>query len=435
MEVKAQLLNPANATATTQIKADELNAKVENLAKKAAKNIKIDGFRKGKVPTAEVLKRYGGDLQNDARNEFFKDIINACLSDINKKADEIIGEPMVLKFDEKDGNIDVEIEISFKPEVKVDGYEELISDYTTPRVTKKEIEDKVNEFLLMMAPVEKVEKDVLEKGDWAKFNFEGFVDGEAFEGGKAEDYVLEIGSNQFIPGFEDGMIGLKVGEEKDINVTFPKEYGAAHLAGKPAVFKVKLLEIQGKKVGELDEKTLKALLPTEENPTAAKLEEKIKEQIRNEKFQKLLNEDLKPKFADKAVEKFKFDLPKNIIEQEMDMQFRNAWGNFSEDERKKFSEDRDAAMAQRQTYADEAKKSVALTFIIDELAKVRGVSVSDQELLQAVYFEAYRYGIDPKKHLEDYKKQGMLPAVKMAMIEEKLFNNLFKKDAKDEKGE
>ncbi|AII15405.1 trigger factor (peptidyl-prolyl cis /trans isomerase, chaperone) [Campylobacter iguaniorum] len=435
MEVKAQLLNPANATATTQIKADELNAKVENLAKKAAKNIKIDGFRKGKVPTAEVLKRYGGDLQNDARNEFFKDIINACLVDINKKADEIIGEPMVLKFDEKDGNIDVEIEISFKPEVKVDGYEELISDYATPRVTKKEIEDKVNEFLLMMAPVEKVEKDVLEKGDWAKFNFEGFVDGVAFEGGKAEDYVLEIGSNQFIPGFEDGMIGLKVGEEKDVNVTFPKEYGAAHLAGKPAVFKVKLLEIQGKKVGELDEKTLKALLPTEENPTAAKLEEKIKEQIRNEKFQKLLNEELKPKFADKAVEKFKFDLPKNIVEQEMDMQFRNAWGNFSEDERKKFSEDRDAAMAQRETYADEAKKSVALTFIIDELAKVRGVSVSDQELLQAVYFEAYRYGIDPKKHLEDYKNQGMLPAVKMAMIEEKLFNNLFKKDAKDEKGE
>ncbi|EAI5647515.1 trigger factor [Campylobacter fetus] len=435
MEVKAKLLNTANAAAQTEVKASELNAKVENLAKKAAKNIKIDGFRKGKVPVAQVLKRYGKDLENDAKSEIFRDIVNESLKLIAKKSSDIIGEPMILKFDEKDGNIDIELEISFKPEVKVDGYEEIIPEYTTPKVTKKEIEEKINEFLKMIAPLEKVEKESLEKGDFAKFDFEGFVDGEAFEGGKAEGYLLEIGSGQFIPGFEDGMLGLKVGEQKDVNVTFPAEYGAAHLAGKSAVFKVKLHEIQGKKAGKLDEETLKKLMPNEENPTAEQLEDRIKEQIRADKFQKLLNEDLKPKFADKAVEKFKFDLPNNIVEQEIDMQFRSAWGNFSEDEMKKFREDKEALKKQRETYKNEAIKSVQLTFIIDELAKQKGITVSDNELLQAVYFEAYRYGIDPKEHLESYKKQGMLPAVKMAMIEEKLFNNLFKSGNKEDKGE
>ncbi len=223
MEVKAKLLNTANAAAQTEVKASELNAKVENLAKKAAKNIKIDGFRKGKVPVAQVLKRYGKDLENDAKSEIFRDIVNESLKLIAKKSSDIIGEPMILKFDEKDGNIDIELEISFKPEVKVDGYEEIIPEYTTPKVTKKEIEEKINEFLKMIAPLEKVEKESLEKGDFAKFDFEGFVDGEAFEGGKAEGYLLEIGSGQFIPGFEDGMLNLKVGEHKDVNVTFPPE--------------------------------------------------------------------------------------------------------------------------------------------------------------------------------------------------------------------
>ena len=229
------------------------------------------------------------------------------------------------------------------------------------------------------------------------------------------------------------MIGLKVGEEKDINVNFPDAYGAAHLAGKPAVFKVKLHEIHGKKVGKLDEETLKKLMPNEESVSVEKFEERLKEQLRADKMQKLINDELKSKFAEAAVAKFVFDLPKNIVEQEIDMQFRNAWGNFSEDEKKKFSTDKEEALKQRETYRNEAEKSVKLTFIIDELAKFKGITVSDAELVQAVYFEAYRYGIDPKKHLDDYKKQGILPAIKMAMIEEKLFNNLFKKDAKEDK--
>ena len=434
MEIKTKALDSVNTLASTTISADAIKSSVEKLAKKAAKTMKVDGFRQGHVPVAVVLKRYEKELTNDAEQDVLRDVVEEAIKQAGKKNDDLIGEPIVSKFDKKDGKIDVELTVSFKPSVDVSGYESLIPEFSNPRVLKKDIDEKKTELLKMIAPLEKVEsKRGLKVGDFAKFDFEGFVDGVAFEGGKAENYVLEIGSNQFIPGFEDGMVGIKAGGEKDIEVKFPENYGAAHLAGKDAVFKVKLHEIQERKIPEkLDEEMLKTILPNEEKPTEELLEERIKEQIRQEKIYKLINEELKPKFAEAAVEKFKFDVPKNIVEQEIDMQFRNAWSSFTPDDMKKFREDKDALAKKRDEYRKDAENSVRLTFIIDELARVRGVKVSDQEVVQAIYFEAYRSGQDPKAHLEMYRNQGMLPAIKMSMIEEKLFSELFNKE-KDEK--
>ena len=406
MQIKTKAIDAVNASLSAKIPSADVKAKLENAAKKAAKNMKIDGFRAGKVPVNVVLKRYEKELTADAEQDALKDAIDAGLKELNRKFEEVIGEPIVTKFDRGESEIDAEIEISFKPIINIDGYEELIESVSAPRVTKKEIDERKNEILKMMAPLEKVEKAALEKGDFAKFDFEGFVDGAAFEGGKAENYLLEIGSGQFIPGFEDGMIGLKVGEERDVKVKFPAEYGAAHLAGKDATFKVKLHEIQGKKVPEeIDEETLKRIMPGEEKVSVELFEERLKEQIKADKHAKNVNEELKPKFADAIVAKFR--------------------------------EDKDALTKQRETYRDDAVKSVKLTFIIDELARRRGIKVSDQELIQAVYFEAYRSGVDPKQHLENYKNQGILPAIKMSMIEEKLFNEMFalKSDKKEKKAE
>lgn len=441
MQIKTKAIDAVNASLSAKIPSADVKSKLENAAKKAAKNMKIDGFRAGKVPVNVVLKRYEKELTADAEQDALKDAIDAGLKELNRKFEEVIGEPIVTKFDRGENEIDAEIELSFKPVINIDGYEELIESVTTPRVTKKEIDERKNEILKMMAPLEKIEKAALEKGDFAKFDFEGFVDGEAFEGGKAENYLLEIGSGQFIPGFEDGMIGLKVGEERDVKVKFPAEYGAAHLAGKDAIFKVKLHEIQGKKVPEeIDEETLKRIMPGEEKVSVELFEERLKEQIKADKHAKNVNEELKPKFADAIVAKFNFDVPKNIVEQEMDMQFRGAWSSFTPEQMAKFREDKDALTKQRETYRDDAVKSVKLTFIIDELARRRDIKVSDQELIQAVYFEAYRSGVDPKQHLENYKNQGILPAIKMSMIEEKLFNEMFalkseKNDKKEKKAE
>ncbi|EHQ1324196.1 trigger factor [Campylobacter upsaliensis] len=438
MEVKAKQLDSVNAAASVKIPSGSINTEVENLAKKASKTIKMDGFRPGKVPVSAVLKRYEKELRNDAEQNLFKNAVDSALKELKKDLKELVGEPYFEKFERENDAIIAELVLSFKPELKLDGYEKCIPEFSTPKVSKKEIDEKKNELLKRYATTEAIKiKRALKEGDYAKFDFEGFIDGKAFDGGKAENYVLEIGSKQFIPGFEEAMVGMKSGEEKDISVTFPKEYGAANLAGKDAIFKIKLHEIQELKLPELNEELLKKLLPNEEKASEELLDEKLKEQIKNEKLFKLINEELKAKFADSLIETFEFDLPKGILEQEIDMQFRQAFGAFSEEEKKEIQNDKDKYEAKRNSFKDEAKKSVKLTFIIDELAKLRKIEVSDQELVQAVYFEAYRYGFNPKEHLENYKKQGALPAVKMALIEDKLFNDIFmpKEKAKKEKKE
>lgn len=426
MEIKAKQLDSVNAIANVKIPLGSIKNEVQNLAKKASKNIKMDGFRPGRVPVSAVLKRYEKELIKDAEQNLFKYAIDSALKELQKENKDLIGDPYFEKFDRKDGEIEAELMLSFKPVLKLDDYEKLIPEYQTPKVSKKEIEDKKIELLKRFATPEAIKTTrALKEGDFAKFDFEGFVDDKAFDGGKAQDYVLEIGSKQFIPGFEEGMIGLKVGEEKDIKVTFPQDYGVSNLAGKEAVFKVKLHEIQELNIPKLDEKNLKVLLPNEKEPTEELLDEKLKEQIKNEKLFKLVNDELKAKFADALIEKFEFDLPKGIVEQEIDMQFRSAFSKFSEKEIEELKNDKEKYKEKRDSFKDEAKKSVKLTFIIDELAKIRKIEVSDQELIQAIYFEAYRYGMNPKEHLENYKKQGALPAVKMALIEEKLFNDIF----------
>ncbi|EAI7274566.1 trigger factor [Campylobacter upsaliensis] len=438
MEVKAKQLDSVNAAASVKIPSGSINTEVENLAKKASKTIKMDGFRPGKVPVSAVLKRYEKELRNDAEQNLFKNAVDSALKELKKDLKELVGEPYFEKFERENDAIIAELVLSFKPELKLDGYEKCIPEFSTPKVSKKEIDEKKNELLKRYATTEAIKtKRALKEGDYAKFDFEGFIDGKAFDGGKAENYVLEIGSKQFIPGFEEAMVGMKSGEEKDISVTFPKEYGAANLAGKDAIFKIKLHEIQELKLPELNEELLKKLLPNEEKASEELLDEKLKEQIKNEKLFKLINKELKAKFADSLIETFEFDLPKGILEQEIDMQFRQAFGAFSEEEKKEIQNDKDKYEAKRNSFKDEAKKSVKLTFIIDELAKLRKIEVSDQELVQAVYFEAYRYGFNPKEHLENYKKQGALPAVKMALIEDKLFNDIFmpKEKAKKEKKE
>jgi trigger factor len=432
MEIKATMLNGANATAAVLIGNEILKQKQEKIARSAAKDAKIDGFRPGKVPLPVIMKRFGEKIKQDAEQEALQGVLTDSLKVLEKEAKDVVGEPQITKFDRNDNGIDVELKISFRPTINPEGYEECIPEYATPRVTKKEISERTEKLLGMVAPLAKVEEDRgLENGDTAQFDFEGFIDGEAFEGGKAEKYILEIGSGQFIPGFEDGMLGLKAGESRDVEVSFPEDYNAEHLAGKKAIFKVLLHEIQRKAIPETpDEEMLKRLLPGEEEVSAELLETRIKEQIKNEKLSKLYNEELKPKFIDDVVEKLVFDLPESIVEQEIDMQFRNAWGSLGEDEIEEFKSNPEKVQEKRETFRDEATKSVKLTFIVDELARLNDISVSDQEVMQVLYYEAMQQGQDPRAYVEMYEKQGVLPAVKMALVEDKLFNKLFDKESK-----
>lgn len=431
MQVKAKFEDKVNAVASVNIPRQKIDDEIKALAQKASKSIKMDGFRPGKVPASAVIKRYEKELSKDAEQNLLKNAVDEALKELKKDGKELVAEPYFEKFERKDGGIETQLVLSFKPQVDLKGYEALIPKFSAPKAEKKELDEKKKELLKSLATTESIKsKRALKKGDFAKFDFEGFVDGVAFEGGKAENFTLEIGSGRFIPGFEDAMVGMKEGENKDIKVTFPKDYGAANLAGKEAVFKIKLHEIKELKIPELSAEILKQILPNEKAPSEKLLDEKISEQIENEKLFKLINEDLKEKFGEALLKKFDFDLPRGVVEQEIDVQFRNAWSGFSQKELDEIRGDSDKYRKKRESFRNEAQKSVKFTFVVDELARLRGVSVSDNEVVQAVYFEAYRYNQDPKALLESYQQQGILPAIKMSLIESKLFNDIFapKKD-------
>lgn len=431
MQVKAKFEDKVNAVASVNIPRQKIDDEIKALAQKASKSIKMDGFRPGKVPASAVMKRYEKELSKDAEQNLLKNAVDEALKELKKDGKELVAEPYFEKFERKDSGIETQLILSFKPQVDLKGYEALIPKFSAPKAEKKELDEKKKELLKSLATTEPIKsKRALKKGDFAKFDFEGFVDGVAFEGGKAENFTLEIGSGRFIPGFEDAMVGMKEGENKDIKVTFPKDYGAANLAGKEAVFKIKLHEIKELKIPELNAEILKQILPNENAPSEKLLDEKISEQIENEKLFKLINEDLKEKFGEALLKKFDFDLPRGVVEQEIDVQFRNAWSGFSQKELDEIRGDSDKYQKKRESFRSEAQKSVKFTFVVDELARLRGVSVSDNEVMQAVYFEAYRYNQDPKALLESYQQQGILPAIKMSLIESKLFNDIFapKKD-------
>lgn len=431
MQVKAKFEDKVNAVASVNIPRQKIDDEIKTLAQKASKSIKMDGFRPGKVPASAVMKRYEKELSKDAEQNLLKNAVDEALKELKKDGKELVAEPYFEKFERKDSGIETQLVLSFKPQVDLKGYEALIPKFSAPKAEKKELDEKKKELLKSLATTEPIKsKRALKKGDFAKFDFEGFVDGVAFEGGKAENFTLEIGSGRFIPGFEDAMVGMKEGENKDIKVTFPKDYGAANLAGKEAVFKIKLHEIKELKIPELNAEILKQILPNEKAPSEKLLDEKISEQIENEKLFKLINEDLKEKFGEALLKKFDFDLPRGVVEQEIDVQFRNAWSGFSQKELDEIRGDSDKYQKKRESFRNEAQKSVKFTFVVDELARLRGVSVSDNEVVQAVYFEAYRYNQDPKALLESYQQQGILPAIKMSLIESKLFNDIFapKKD-------
>lgn len=429
MQIKVNRINSANASVEATISPALLQKKEEKLITSAASNMKVDGFRKGKVPAHVVKARYGKQLKDDARTEALRDLYTRALTELSIKADMVVGEPSFSKFEEKEGGLELEMKISMRPVVNVEGYLECVPEYKAPKVTKKEIGERLEKMMQLTAGLKSLEpKRAVEKGDFVVIDFEGFLNDTPFEGGKAEGYTLEIGSNSFIPGFEDGIIGMNVGESKDINVTFPENYGKAELAGQPTVFKIVLKDIQVKDVPKKPtEEILKRLLPGIEAPTQEVLEAQIEEELKNEKLAKIFNDDVKPKFVDAILEKIALDLPETIVEQEIDLQMRSVFGKLSEEEIKEFAGNPEKIKEKREEFREDATRSVKLTFIVDELARAESINVSDQEVLQMIYFEAMQQGANPKEYLEYYQKQGVLPAIKMSIIEERLFTKLFTK--------
>lgn len=284
----------------------------------------IDGFRKGKAPRAMFERNYPGQI-----------VMEAADMAVDKEYKRIIMEDKILPILEPkidivsvtDEGLEVNYTFITEPSVKLGEYKNLKVKKETVKVTKEEIKTKIDELLKSYAELVVKEEGKVESGDVAVINFEGFKDGVAFEGGKGENYSLEIGSNTFIPGFEDGVIGMAKDETKDINLTFPKDYGQEDLAGKDVVFKVTVNEIKSRIVPELDKEFFEDLGMKDIN-TKEELEAKMKEEIKADKENKA-EQKYVDELLDKATSNMEIDLDDEIIEAEANAMYNDFMNNMS----------------------------------------------------------------------------------------------------------
>jgi len=299
-------------TITYNLEGSEWTDILDATFKKKNAEVSISGFRKGKAPKDVYLKKFGIEsLYMDSVDEALQVAYTKVLDENNLMP---VCEPKVDIKNIDDKHIELEFTVITKPEVKVSTYKKLGVKKETPKVTKEELEAEVKRLQSRFAEIVVKENGSIEEGNIAVIDFEGFVDGEAFDGGTGTDYPLEIGSNTFIPGFESQLIGLKSGETKDINVKFPEDYVDA-LKGKDAVFKVTIKEIRTRVLPELNEEFFKDLGYDDVN-TREELESKLEEHLLEHK-----KEDAENKYIDElinaGIEKMTVEINPEIIEDEV----------------------------------------------------------------------------------------------------------------------
>ncbi|MFA5455104.1 MAG: trigger factor [Sulfurimonas sp.] len=432
MKIKTNKINSANAQIEAKIPKETIDANIEKIAKKLTKTASVQGFRKGKVPVNVVKKQYGERLVQDAEAEALREVLNRGLDEMKIAMNSLIGEPNISNFVKNADSIDVTVKIAMRPDINLDNYKDMVDAVNKPVISDEDVNARVEKIADAQGKfVDLKKKRAAKDGDSAIIDFEGSIDGELFEGGAAKEFALVLGSNQFIPGFEDQVIGMKIDEEKVIKVKFPENYGSDKLAGKDAEFKVTLHNIQEKAKVEIDDAFAAKLLAGQDDKSLENLKAQIKIQLENEALAKLYNEELKPTLLETFVTKFSFDLPEFVVDQEIDVSLNKKASMMSEDEIKELRENADKLEALRETFREDAERSVRATFIIDALATAENVRVDENEVMQTIYYEAMQMGQDPRLAYDKYKNAGYLPAIQMSMVEDKVLTQILNSKIKE----
>ena len=385
-----------------KVEGENWSSALDKAYKKASKNFQIKGFRKGKVPKDVFLKNYTQERLNF-------DAADVCLEEAWDKmmieADglEIVSQPEITLSDISDKGVEYLFTLTLKPEVKLGKYKNLGVKKDSVKVTKKDIEHEIEHLRGHYAENVIKEKGSVESGDIAVIDFEGFKDDVAFDGGKGENYSLEIGSNTFIPGFEDQLIGMKKGEEKDINVTFPEDYHSEELKGAAVVFKVKVNEIKTRRIPELDEDFFEDLGMDGVNSKET-LEEHVKETIEARR-----EADAENKYMDELLEavakNVKVDIPDVMIGEEQNRMLKQyeetlKMQGMSLDMFYKFTNSTEADLKEKMK--DEAIKRITYRLMLEEISKVEKVEVTDEEVEKDAVEMAEKYKMEKDEFLKAF---------------------------------
>ena len=387
---------------TIKIEGKEWKDALDKAFVKANKKAKIDGFRPGKAPKEMFIKKYGIESLYMEAGDLVLESAYAKIIEENKDL-ELVAQPDIQLKSVDEDHIEFAVVLTTKPEVKLGDYKNLNVKKGSVKVTEAEIDSTIAEMQKRYAENVIKEEGKVEEGDIAVIDFEGFKDGVAFDGGKGENYSLTIGSHTFIPGFEEQVIGMKAGDEKDLNVTFPEDYGAKDLAGAPVVFKVKVNEVKEKKTRELDEDFFEDL-GMEGIDSEDKLKAEIKESIKAQKEM-----DAENKYVDSLLEgvskNVEVDIPEEMVNEEVD----RLMGRFAEQMKMQgisldlyyqFTGSNEEQL--RSQMEKEAFNNVLYRLMIEEIQQIEKIVVSDEDAEKEAEELAKKYQMDKEDFLNQF---------------------------------
>ena len=418
MKVTVENGENQQVTLTVEVEAAEVSKAVEKAVKRLSNRVNIPGFRKGKAPRKIIERNVGMDA---IMQEAFDIVGPKAFADaLEEQKIEPVSRPQIdIETLEEGKDLVFKATVTPRPEVKLGDYKGLKVEKKVEAVTDEDVEKQLKTFQDRQGKmVDAPEGSAVKDGDFTTLDFEGFVDGEAFEGGKGQDYPLQIGSGSFIPGFEDQLIGAKIGEEKEVNVTFPEEYHAKELAGKAAMFKCTIRSIKQKELPAMDDELAKKVSKFE---TLEELKADVRKNLEENAARKAEN-DQKAAAIDMATSNITVDIPAVMIDNRVEGMIRemamrleqqgmsfDAYLQYAGTDINKIRED----------YRETAEKNVRTDLMLEEVAKAEDIKVEAKDLDAEVAGMAAAYGATPQQVQKIIKEQGRIGDLAATVLRKK----------------
>lgn len=409
MEIISQN-NTAVNTYSLEVKfsAEEFESAVNTVYNRQKGKIMIPGFRKGKATRKVIEAHYGeGVFYEDAVNSLYNNHIEEI---VDKTGLEVVDiENTEVTDISKTEGVSLKADLITKPDVEISDYKGISVKKTVKTVNDDAVNEEIDKMRGRVARIVTVEGRAVEDGDTAVIDFEGFTDGVAFEGGKGEKFPLEIGSHTFIPGFEEQIIGKNIGDEFDVNVTFPEDYQAEELKGKPAVFKCKLHEIKAKELPELDDDFVKDV---SEKDTVDELKAEVREKLEKQ-FSEEADDAADSELMDKMLEKMKAQIPQIMYEHRID-EIAREWVARTRIDINDYLKYTGMTMTQfRANFKDAAKRQVELRLALEKIAQLENIEISDEDINNEYNNLAEQYSIDVDKVKETISTKTLTTDLKI----------------------
>jgi trigger factor len=412
MQVSVETTSALERQMTITVPAERIENDVDSRVQQTARSVRLDGFRPGKAPLKVVKKRYGAGIRQDVIGE----VVQQSFYEAVQQENVIPAGGPKIEFKKNEEGADFEFVATFEvyPEIELADFSSVEVEKQTSEVADADVDNMIETLRKQQAGWNVAER-AAEDGDRVKIDFEGFVDGEAFEGGKAEGHSLVLGSNTMIPGFEAGIIGKAAGEEFDLVVTFPEDYQAENLKGKEATFKTKVISVEAPELPELNEAFF------EKFGLEAKDLDTFKSEVRTNMGRELKNAlkmKLKEEVFGKLIEVNGIEVPSSLVDQEIDHMRKQAVQQFGG------GADMDPNMLPKELFEEQAKRRVTIGLLVQEVIKANELKADDERVQEMIKEMASTYQ-EPEQVMEYYNQnQEMMNQIKSLVLEDQVVDQL-----------